>query len=104
MVVFGAHAQNGTDEEVKAVVKKNRLTYTITNNGTGPVPTSGIPHVFVFDTSGSLIFNGSPFDKDFEKMVRKSIQGASSTSSASGSGLDSLKKPSGLDSLKKPGT
>ncbi len=104
MAVFGAHAQKGTDEEVKAVVKKNRLSYTITNNMQGPIQTGGIPHVFLFDTAGSLIYHGHPADKEFEKMVRKAVQGAAGTAtSSSGSGLDALKRPSGLDSLKKPG-
>ena len=93
MLVFGAHSQNGTDDEVKAVVKKNHLSYTITKGMNGPVNFSGIPHAFVFDTTGALIFDGHPADKEFEKAVRKSVQGASSAA-----------KPSGLDALKRPGT
>ena len=76
MVVFGAHSQAGTDDEVKAVVKKNKLTYTITNGVTSPVPFTGIPRVFVFDTTGTLVFTGSPFDKDFERSLRRAASGA----------------------------
>ena len=94
MLVFGAHSQAGTDDEVKDVVKKNKLTYTITNGVNSPISFSGIPRVFVFDTTGALVFTGSPFDAEFEHSLRKATQGASAPAGA---------KPSGLDALKKPG-
>ena len=94
MLVFGAHSQAGTDDEVKEVVKKNKLSYTITNGVNSPIPFSGIPRVFVFDTTGALVYTGSPFEQEFEKSLRKATQGASAAGAA---------KPSGLDSLKKPG-
>jgi thiol-disulfide isomerase/thioredoxin len=97
LVVFGAHCQGGPDEAVKEVVKKNKLSYTITNNLTAPVRTAGIPRAYVFNPAGEMLFMGSPFDKEFERSVRKATQGAS-TSTSSGS------KPSGLDALKRPGT
>ena len=95
MVVFGAHSQAGTDDEVKEVVKKNKLTYTITNGVTSPVPFNAIPRVFVFNTAGALVYFGSPFEKEFERSLHKAVSGAGS----SGAGA----KPSGLDWLKKPG-
>lgn len=70
-IFVGAHSQAATDDEVKAVVKKNRLSYGIVKGVRGPVSFDGIPHAFVFDTAGTLIFSGSPFDKDFETAVRK---------------------------------
>ena len=70
-IFIGAHCQNGTNEEVQKVVKKNRLSYSIVKGVQGPVSFSGIPHAFVFDTTGALIFHGSPFDKDFESSVRR---------------------------------
>ena len=95
MVVFGAHSQAGTDDEVKEVVKKNKLSYTITNGVTSPVPFNAIPRVFVFNTAGALVYFGSPFEKEFERSLHKAVSGAGS----SGAGA----KPSGLDWLKKPG-
>ncbi len=92
MVVFGAHSQNATDDEVKEVVKKNKLHYTITKGVTSPVPFSGIPRVFIFDPKGEMVFTGSPFDKDFERSLRKAVSGASSSPAAKPSGLDSLRK------------
>ena len=94
MLVFGAHSQAGTDDEVKDVVKKNKLTYTITQGVNSPIPFSGIPRVFVFDTTGALVYTGSPFEQEFEKSLRKATQGASGAGGA---------KPTGLDALKKPG-
>src|SRR3954469_23319370 len=98
MLVFGAHSQNGTDDEVKDVVKKNKLSYTITNCVNSPISFTVIPRVFVFDTTGELVFTGSPFDKDFEHSLSKATKGASGATAASAA------KPSGLDALKKPGT
>jgi len=95
MVVFGAHSQGGTDDEVKEVVKQKKLSFTITKGVTSPIAFNGIPRVFVFDTTGALVFTGSPFDQDFERSLRKATAGASGAGAA---------KPSGLDSLKKPGT
>jgi len=89
MVVIGAHSQSATDDEVREVVKKNRLSYTITKGVNGPVNFSS----FVFDTTGKMLFEGHPMDKDFDKAVRKSVQGASGT--AAPSALDSLKPASG---------
>ena len=94
MLVFGAHSQAGTDAEVKGVVNKNKLTYTIANGVNSPISFSGIPHVFVFDTTGTLVFTGSPFDKEFERSLHKATQGAqASAPAATPSGLDALKAP-----------
>ena len=95
MLVFGAHSQAGTDDEVKDVVKKNKLTYTITQGVNSPLPITGIPRVFVFDTKGALVFTGSPFDKEFEHSLHKATQGASGPAAGAA--------PSGLDALKRPG-
>ncbi len=70
-IFIGAHSQDASDDEVKEVVKKNRLSYSIVKGVNGPINFSGIPHAFVFDTTGALIYNGRPDDKDFESAVRK---------------------------------
>lgn len=70
-IVIGAESQNSPDNKINEIVKKNKLSYTITKGGVqGPVSFSGIPHAFVFDTTGKLVFHGHPSDKDFEKAVR----------------------------------
>ena len=68
------HGQQGADAEEVVVVKKNKLSYTITEHVQSPISFSGIPHTFVFDTAGALVFSGSPFDKDFEATVRKAMR------------------------------
>ncbi len=93
MVVFGAHAQDGTDDEVKAVVQKFRLSYTITKGANGPIPVSGIPHVFVFDPTGKLLFSGHPADKEFEKAVHHATSGASASSSTAGGAFPAHPSP-----------
>ncbi len=80
-IVIGAESQNSPDAEIQDIVKKNKLSYTITKGGVrGPVSFSGIPHAFVFDTTGKLVFHGSPFDKDFEKSIRQAGKPAPATS------------------------
>ncbi len=91
MVVFGAHSQNASDEEVKQVVKKNQLAYTITGGVSGPVKFSGIPHAFIFDTTGALIFSGHPMDKEFDNAVRKATRGAATSAASAPGGLNALK-------------
>jgi thiol-disulfide isomerase/thioredoxin len=82
-IVIGAECQNSSNEKIADIVKKNKLSYTITKGGVqGPVKFSGIPHAFVFDTTGKLIFHGTPSNPDFEKAVRKA--GRPSTASTSG--------------------
>jgi len=92
LVVIGAHSQQGTDDEIKAVVKDKRVSYGVTEGVRGPVNISGLPYGFVFDASGAMIFAGRPADREFEKAIRKAVQSVSASAS----------KPSGLDALKKP--
>jgi hypothetical protein len=70
-IVIGAHSQNASDDEVKEVVKKNKLSYSIVKGVNGPGRSGTIPHAYVFDTTGTLIFSGNPLDRDFESAVRK---------------------------------
>jgi len=84
MIVVGAHCQDGTDDQVKDVVTKNHLTYAITKGVNGPVNFTGLPHAFIFDTSGKMLFSGSPFDKDFDRALHRAISGGGSTGGSSG--------------------
>jgi len=97
LVLIGAHSQTATDQEIAAVVKKNKLSYTITDGAPGPAEFDGLglPHAAVFSPAGEMIYNGKPSEKDFEKAVRKAVQGSSPGGGAA--------KPSGLDALKRPG-
>ncbi len=84
LTVIGSHAQNGTDDEVKAVVKKNRLSYTIVKGTNPPTSFSGIPHAYVFDATGKMLFEGHPADKEFDKAVRDAVKSSKDAAKAGG--------------------
>ncbi len=94
-IFIGAHSQNGTDDEVKDVVKKNKLSYTITKGANVPasVSSSTIPHAYVFDTTGKLIFHGLPSDKDFDSAVRKAAKPAAGGTTAAGGTASATPQP-----------
>jgi thiol-disulfide isomerase/thioredoxin len=92
LVVIGAHSQQGTDDEIKAVVKDKRVSYGITEGVRSPVDFNGLPFGFIFDADGALLFAGRPSDREFDKAIRKAVQSVS----------DSASKTSALDTLKRP--
>ncbi len=61
LVVVGMHVQNATDEQVKAVAKKNGMRFPLTAGGsvTG-VEVEGIPHCVLFDHTGKVVYQGHP--------------------------------------------
>lgn len=74
LVIVGAHAQAGTDEEVIEKAKGLKVKFAITKGAHSPVQFSGIPKSFIFDATGALIWDGNPHDADFDKMVRKAMK------------------------------
>ncbi len=72
-VMVGMHAQNATNEEVQAVVKKLKVKFPIVKNG-GGIGGSGIPHVVVFDSKGDQVFEGHTSDGGFEKAIKKALK------------------------------
>jgi hypothetical protein len=48
----------------------------------GPGGTGTIPHAYVFDTTGTLIFCGNPAERDFESAVRKAGRPVAAASGA----------------------
>ena len=85
LVMIGCHCQNATDDEVKAVVKKNRLSYSIVKDSSRPSSFSGIPHAYVFNAEGRILFDGNPHDKDFDKAVRDAVKSAKEAAKATAS-------------------
>ncbi len=97
ILVFGANLQDGTDGEVMEVVKKYKLTSTVTS----PIAIGTVLHALIFDNTGVLLFSGKQTDStainvnaEFERALRKATLGAGGSGAA---------KPSGLDALKRPG-
>lgn len=74
LLIIGAESQGHPEEKVKAVVKKYNMGYTITAGASGPIELTGIPHAFVFDVEGNLVFNGNPGEAKFERTIKKSLE------------------------------
>ena len=72
--IIGAEVQNSSEEDIKNLTEENKANYTITRHARGPISTSGIPHAFVFNASGTLVFSGNPQDEEFEKTIKKSLR------------------------------
>jgi len=92
LVVVGVHSQENDRPAIEAVVKKNHLSYSIVNGVSGPVKFEMLPHVFIFDSSGEMIFSGSPFDNKFKPSLTKAVNSVSAAAAATPSGLDMLKQ------------
>lgn len=73
LVIVGAHAQGGTDENVKAVARSRGVNFPVVANAqvSGGNDFTGIPHVMLFDHTGKCLFRGSPFE--VEKPMRNAI-------------------------------
>ncbi len=73
MQLIGIHAQGGTDEEILKPIKAAKIKYPIAKSGSGPLPVTGIPHMFVFDAAGKLAWQGHGAG-DAEKAIRKALK------------------------------
>lgn len=73
LVMIGAESQNSTKEAIKPLIDKAKVEYTITAGASGPIQVSGIPHAFVFDRVGKLVYHGHPASGEFEKSVTKAL-------------------------------
>jgi len=94
LVVIGVHSQDNNLSAIEAVVKKNNLTYPIVKGVSSPVQFEMLPHVFLFDSSGAMIFEGSPFDAKFKPSLTKAVNSVSATVAATPDAFDSLKRVS----------
>ena len=64
LVVIGAHAQDGTPDEIRAAAVDRGATFAIVEQATveGGMDFDGIPHCMLFDHTGKCVYRGSPFD------------------------------------------
>ena len=74
LLIIGAESQGHSEDQIEPLLKKNKIDYTITSGANGPINFSGIPHAFVFDVEGKLIFNGNPGDDDFERAIKNALK------------------------------
>lgn len=77
LVVVGLEQQNSSKEQILKVLKSARVTYPVMAGGSAPGSGGSIPYVCVFNTSGKLVWNGNPNDKEFERAVRKELRASS---------------------------
>ncbi len=72
-IIIGAHSQNATKDEVNALLRKNRVNYTVTSSANVPDnPVSGLPAGFLFDASGNLAEKGIPLS--MKKKIHDLVQ------------------------------
>lgn len=66
LLVIGCHAQGPAKEEAIAICTRQGVNYTIYASGNipGKMTFRGIPHVFVFDHTGQVVFEGHPNQMD----------------------------------------
>jgi thiol-disulfide isomerase/thioredoxin len=73
LIIIGAESQDSSKGEIKPLIEKAGVEYIITDGAEGPIEVNGIPHAFVFDRSGMLVFNGNPNGRGFEEAVTKAL-------------------------------
>ncbi len=74
LVVIGAHSQDGSEAEILKMVKKLKMKFPVTEGASGPVKVTGLPHSAIFAADGTMVFEGSPLDKNFERGLREALK------------------------------
>ena len=73
LVIIGAECQGHSKDEMKPLLEKAKVDYTIVEGAEGPIEVTGIPRVFVFGTDGNLVFDGRPSGAEFDKAVKDAL-------------------------------
>jgi len=71
--IIGAESQGSTKEQIKPLIEKAKVEYTITSGAEGPIQFSAIPRAFVFGPDGKLVFDGHPADEGFVKAIDSAL-------------------------------
>ncbi len=82
LVIIGAECQGSTKDQIKPLLEKSKVEYTIVEGAEGPLEVTGIPRVFVFGTDGTLVFDGKPSGAEFEKAVEDALAASNSSDKA----------------------
>ncbi len=93
--VIGAESQNSSDEEVQKIVKSMKIKFPVTAGASHPLQFSGIPHTAVFAADGTMLFEGHPSDKDFDRAVRDALKTAGPAKDKAGEETASTTKSDG---------
>ena len=73
LIIIGAESQGHSKEQIKPLIEKAGVEYTITSGADGPIQVTGIPRAFVFDRQGALVFDGHPGGAGFESAIKKAL-------------------------------
>jgi thiol-disulfide isomerase/thioredoxin len=84
LVIIGAECQMSTKDEMKPLLEKAKVDYTIVEGAEGPIDVTGIPRVFVFGTDGNLVFDGRPSGTEFETAVKDALAASKDSPAAEG--------------------
>jgi thiol-disulfide isomerase/thioredoxin len=76
LVIIGAECQMSSKDEMKPLLEKAKVEYTIVESAEGPIEVTGIPRVFVFGADGNLVFDGRPSGAEFDKAVEDALEAA----------------------------
>lgn len=82
LILIGAESQGSSDAQIKPILDGAKAEYTITQGANGPISFRGIPHAFVFNRSGELVYQGHPGNPDFDKSIKSALKENSSSSSS----------------------
>lgn len=74
LLIIGAESQGHPAEKIKSVTKKHNMDFTITAGANGPIQIKGIPHAFVFNAEGNLVFSGNPGEGKFDQTIKKALK------------------------------
>ncbi|GAA5495115.1 thiol-disulfide oxidoreductase ResA [Rubritalea halochordaticola] len=85
LVIIGVERQGSSEDAIKQLLKENKAEYTVTSGGSGPIATRSIPHAFVFDVNGKLIFNGHPGAGNFDATIKSALKEVTEEASAENS-------------------
>ncbi len=83
LIIIGAESQGSSKGDIKPLIEKAGVEYTITEDAEGPIQVTGIPRAFVFGRDGKLVFDGNPNAKTFEEALAKALGEGASESAAS---------------------
>jgi thiol-disulfide isomerase/thioredoxin len=73
LVVIGAETTGANKNDVRALLEKIKVEYTVTDKETGPDEAKELPHAFVFDAEGECIYAGSPDGPQFIETLKKAV-------------------------------
>ena len=73
LVVIAAEMLLLKKKSLDAVLGGKDPGFTITRGARGPVEISNLPHSFVFDPKGNLLYSGQPSDPEFEAALGQAL-------------------------------